>query len=434
VELVRLESVEGLSHARAAGAVGYSRSWARKWMGRYRHGGLPALQPHPAKMSHPLSRFAPAVAEVARAYRQSHPLIGARRAVLELARDPRLAGVPLPDARTLHRFFAQEGLVPRSLPKDRAPAPPVPPDRSDPHAVWQIDHQDHLAIRGVAGYSVLQSIRVPAIGLSVGADLFDGPQGAHAVPEDEICDGLRRSLLRFGRPLALSVDQGVRFLGQPQRQFPSRFELFCRGLQIRLCPIRPAHPTDHGAVERLHRTFDGVLLGPTYTDRAAAQQALDQHLDDLNERFPSRAKHCHGKPPLVAFPKARHSGRPYDPTQEWATFDLAAVDRFLADWRWFRLVGKKTGQISFDHHNLSVGRDHRGELVALSFDPRDRQVVVCTLGPTPDEPGPEIMRFHCPAFDKEAILGTSRVSPRPTDLSPDPPVCHTRPNQQATAL
>lgn len=417
VELVRLTTEGGLSHAQAAAALGYSRAWVRKWRRQYRRGGWSALQPKPAPVPQPLARFHPQVAEAARTYRRSHPLVGARRVLLALERDPALQGLALPHARTLHRFFVHDGLVPRRLPRDTAPSPPhepSPPSR-DPHACWQLDHQDHLAIRGIDGLVVLQSIRAPAAGLTVGADLFLGPHGAHAVPEDDLCDGLRRALVRWGRPQVLQVDRGVRFLGKPQRQFPSRFELFCAGLGIALQPIRPAHPTDNGAVERVHWTLDAVLLGPTYADLTEAQATLDQHVDDLNTRFPSRAKGCQGKPPLVAFPEAHHSGRPYDPAQEWATFDLAAVDRQLAGWRWFRLVGKKSGQISFDHRNLSVGKAHRGELVTLRFDPTDRQVVVSALGPTPSEPGPEITRFHCPAFEKAAILGTSRIAPRPPD-------------------
>jgi hypothetical protein len=155
---------------------------------------------------------------------------------------------------------------------------------------------------------------------------------------------------------------------------------------------------------------------------ADAQRALDEHVAALNTRFPSRAKVCQGNPPLVAFPEACHSGRRYDPTQEWTTFNMAAVDHLLAAWRWFRLVGKKTGQLSFAHRNISVGKAHRGEQVALRFDPRDRRVVVYALGPTVTEVGPEITRFPCPAFDKETILGTSHIAVRPAPSAGDTPI------------
>jgi hypothetical protein len=70
----------------------------------------------------------------------------------------------------------------------------------------------------------------PAAGLTIGADVFAERRGAHAVSEDAILDALRRHFVQWGLPRAIQVDGGVRFLGQSQRTFPSRFELFCAGL------------------------------------------------------------------------------------------------------------------------------------------------------------------------------------------------------------
>jgi transposase InsO family protein len=414
LEVVHLKVSLGYTHRQAATALGYSRSWARKWVRRSRRGGLVGLQPTAARLAHPLVRFSPAVAAAARAYRSSHPLVGARRVVVELEQDPALQGQRLPDARTLHRFFVAAGLVRRRVPPDQLPPPAPPGPPAEPHAVWQIDHQDHLRLAGLAELSVLQSIRAPRVGLTIGADLFAGPHGAHAVAADALLDALRRHLARWGRPRWIQVDHAPGFLGRPQRQFPSRFELFCAGLGIGVVPIRPGRPTDNGAVERLHYTLDAVLLGPHFVDRGHAQRSLDAHIETLNTRFPSRARGCQGQPPLVAHPYARHSGRPYAPAREWTTFDLDAVDRLLAGWRWYRQVGKSTPQISFGHLNLHLGAAYAGQVVALHFDPTDRQVVVCTLGPTKDLDGPEIRRFRCPAFEKVTILGSSLLTGRPS--------------------
>src|SRR5436190_15077708 len=412
LELVRMKGGGEQTLAEAGPRLGYSVAWGRKWWGRYRGGGEAALAPARRPAPGPLAVSSAAVAGAVLAYRRGHPRLGARRAVLALSGDPALAGERLPDWRTVHRAWVAAGLVAPRPPRDRPPAPARRPG-GDPHAVWQIDHQDHLAVAGLGCPLVLQSVRAPAAGLTIGADLFWGPHGAHAVPEDEILDALRACFVRWGRPEALSVDGGVRFLGQPQRQFPSRLELLCAGLHIAVVPIRPGRPTDHGAVERLHGTLDGFLLGPTYAGLAPAQAALDEHVADLNERFPSRAGPCRGLPPLVAYPQARHSGRPYDPEREWDDFDLAAVDRLLAGWRWYRRVGPQTGQISFADRNVGVGKAWAGRTVRLRFDPTDRQVVIHELGTGEDQLGPEIRRFHCPAFDKAAILGVSRVAKLP---------------------
>jgi transposase len=416
LEVVQLKVDEGQTHRQAGAAVGYSQAWSRKWVRHYRQRGLAGLHPVARQRAHPLARFSPRVAAAARASRRQHPLLGARRIVLDLERDPHLSGERLPDARTLQRFLVAEGFVRRRVPADHAPVVRAVSVLTDPHAVWPIDHQDHLRLKGVAELSVLQSIRAPLVGVTIGADLFAGPQGAHAVDPDALTDGLRRHRARWGRPQRIQVDHAPIFLGRPQRQFPSRFELFCAGLGIGVVPIRPGRPTDNGAVERLHFTLDAVVLGPTFANRAHAQHDLDTHIDRLNTRFPSRARVCQGKPPLVAYPHAQHSGRPYDPRDEWETFDLAAVDRFLAQWRWYRQVGKTSPQISFAHINIMLGKAYAGTVVALHFDPATRQVVVCALGATRQTDGPAIRRIRCPAFDKAAILGTSRLAPRP---SPD---------------
>jgi hypothetical protein len=422
LRLVGAMEVAGLSASAAGRGLGYSAAWGRRWWHRYQGGGAAALAPPAPVSPGPLATFAPAVRAAVLNFRRTHPRLGARRAVVALAADPPLAGQPLPSWRTVHRAWVAAGLVVPRLPRD-APPPAVAaaPDPADPHAVWQIDHQDHLRLAGLAEPVVLQGVRAPAAGLVVGADLFPGARGAPAVPLDDVLDALRRCFARWGLPGALSVDGGTHFLGQAQRQFPSRLELFCAGLGVPLAPIRPRHPTDHGAIERQHRTLDDVLLGPPYPDLAAAQAALDAHVALLNRACPSRAKACRGQPPLTAHPAAAHSGRPYDPAQEAATFDLAAVDAVLAGWTWHRRVGATTGQVSFGHRNVGVGLAWAGQAVVLRFDPTDRMVVVRALGAAPGADGPELKRFACPAFTAAAIRGHAALADPPPPRGTDPP-------------
>lgn len=404
----------GVSCAEASQRLGYSRAWGQKWWHRYRIGGQTALDPAPAASPGPGSSFASVVQQAVGDWRQRHPRLGARIAQMRLAEDAALAGQRLPSARTIHRAWVAAGLVPPRVPRD-IPAPLAQVDGMgiDPHAVWQIDHQDHLHVTGCDTSVVLQSVRAPAAALVIGADLFPGPSGAHAVPLDDVLDAVRGCFVQWGRPQVLSVDGGVHFLGHPQRTFPSRLELFCAGLGVTVRPIRRGRPTDHAGVERQHALCDGVLMGPPYADLAAAQAALTAHVTALNTRFPSRARVCRGQPPLTAFPRAQHSGRPYDPAHEWETFDLAAVDARLTGWTWYRHVGATTGQISFANVNVGVGKAWRGRTVTLRFDPSDRQVVIYGPGTRPHERGPELKRFHCPAFTKEVILGQSRLATRP---------------------
>jgi transposase-like protein len=411
--LVRLKE-SGETIAAASTTLGFSPAWGRKWWRRYCQGGEAALAPSPPRGPGPLATFCPAVTNAVLAIRRRHPALGARRALVELALDSPLIGARLPSARTIHRAWIGAGLIVVRPPRDTPPVgPALPQAPGDVHAVWQIDHQDHLRLTDLATPVVLQSIRAPAAAVIIGAEVFPGPQGAHAIPLDDVLDGVRRCFARWGRPQVLSVDRGTHFLGQPQRSFPSRLELFCAGLGIGVVPIRPGRPTDHAGVERQHAIIDGFLCGPAFADLASAQAALDHHVAALNTVFPSRARGCAGRPPLTAFPAAHHSGRSYDPAREWSEFDLGAVDTLLAGWSWQRHVGPTTGQISFADVKVSVGKAWAGRRVSLCFDPTDRQVVIHAPGTRPQEHGPELKRFHCAAFDKPAILGASRVAWRP---------------------
>jgi hypothetical protein len=414
LELVRLRFTEHVSRRTAAVRLGYSRSWVRRWSRRSRRGGEAALTPPAPPAPGPLARFRAPLAAAVLASRREHPRLGARRARLALEMNPVFRGEVLPSPRTIERAWKHAGLLPTRVPRTQAP-PLSPGPTAAPHAVWQIDHQDHLTATGITSLLVLQTIRDPHAGLTIGGDIFRGPRGASGVPEDDLFDALRRRMAQWGKPTMLSVDGALRFLGQPQRTFPSRLELLCAGWGIVVHQIRPGRPTDHGSVERTHQILDAVVIGPPYPDPAALQTALDDHLTALNERFPSRAKNCRGQPPLVAFPQGRHSGRPFAPAQEWATFDLLAVDRFLAGWTWYRRAYKANGQISFANRNIGLGQAHAGTVVVLRFDPTTREVIAATLGSAPDQPGVEIKRFLCPTFTKEAILGSSTVASRPLD-------------------
>jgi hypothetical protein len=61
---------------------------------------------------------------------------------------------------------------------------------------------------------------------------------------------------------------------------------------------------------------------------------------------------------------------------------------------------------------VRVGEAYKGQTVALRCDPTDRRVVSYELGTAPGTLGKEIRRFHCAAFDQDAILGTSTLVTR----------------------
>ncbi|MGB9777658.1 MAG: hypothetical protein ACPLYD_15230 [Anaerolineae bacterium] len=69
-------------------------------------------------------------------------------------------------------------------------------------------------------------------------------------------------------------------------------------------------PPPHSRIERMHPTMERqAILGQHPASPTVWQQMVRRRREFLNGRYPSAS--LGGKPPLVAFPEARHSGRLY---------------------------------------------------------------------------------------------------------------------------
>ena len=87
--------------------------------------------------------------------------------------------------------------------------------------------------------------------------------------------------------------------------------------------------------------------------KRVAQRGLDERREFLNSRYPSSA--LGGRPPLVAFPEARHSGRPYRLEWEEELLDMQRVADYLANGRWYRRVSSQ-GQVAVGGHLYHLGK------------------------------------------------------------------------------
>ena len=142
-------------------------------------------------------------------------------------------------------------------------------------------------------------------------------------------------------------------VGTGEYPFPSLFTLWLVGLGISHRLIQRV--TQNGSVERCHRTFDKQMLsGVDCADWLAFLAYVTAEQTRLNERVPSRAKACHGLPPLVAHPEALTPRRPYRRTMKAELFDMQRVYQYLAGGRWIRHASPK-GQFKFADRVWSVG-------------------------------------------------------------------------------
>jgi hypothetical protein len=148
-----------------------------------------------------------------------------------------------------------------------------------------------------------------------------------------------------------------------------------------------------------------AVRGNEHLPQEALQRVLDQAVTTLNFDLPSHASGCEGRPPVTAHPEILEAPRPFRAELELASFDMAAVDTYLAQFTWERSVSK-VGQIDLGGHRYGVGRAWSGHRLSIRFDPITRQVVFSN-GET------EIRRQALKGLEVETLLGLGTPSDAP---------------------
>ena len=150
---------------------------------------------------------------------------------------------------------------------------------------------------------------------------------------------MRLGFMHYGLPRRLQSDHASVFYDNKSKSpFPTLFCLWLISLDIEPCFSRFNQPTDQAHVERAHQTvFDQVLRGQAdYESWDHLFEWCEKRRSRLNEVIPSTA--TDNLPPLEKYPKAKHSGRFYQPHLESQLIDMKKVFSFLAKGKWYRKV------------------------------------------------------------------------------------------------
>jgi hypothetical protein len=151
---------------------------------------------------------------------------------------------------------------------------------------------------------------------------------------------LRLAFSKWGLPQRVQVDhESVFFDNISKSPLPTRVHLWLCALGVTLCFARRNRPTDQAMTERSHRLwYEQVLQGTSFDCWEELYRASLGRGKLLNHHLPCSL--LGEKPPLVAFPKATHSGRSYAADLERELLDPKRVDRLLEKGQWFRRVSK----------------------------------------------------------------------------------------------
>lgn len=391
------KSKDGMSQLQISAKLGCSWETVRKWLRYERDRRAP--RPRGRTKRGPGSSFPEEIREKAVKLKKTHPHWGPKKVLVEMQPLFSLSKEDLPSPASLSVVFKQQCSEAVQPHQKRSLAPADPKVRRA-HQRWQMDAKEGIPVG--KGRANVQEIRDIYSGLIIGSQAFmtlQTDKGWQHLHREEHQQALRLAFCQWGLPLEVQTDNDSEFANLNDPTFPTIFTLWLAGLGIIHIRSRPHRPTDQSQVERNHRTQgDFVWKDMSFDQIEPFQQALDYHRQSYNEKYPSLAAHCHGKPPLSAFPSARTTGRPYHPDLEWDLFDLKRVDTFLAEHVWTRKVAAN-GTIHIGDQYYILGRKWKTKIVSIRFLPASRSFRFMTTD------GSEIAVLLALGLEKEHLIG-----------------------------
>jgi transposase InsO family protein len=342
---------DGLSISQVASKVGVSRQTVHAWLARYEAEGLEGLKDRshrPARCPHQM----PAAVEAAvLELRRSRPYWGPRRLVFELAKR-RVA--PLPSESAVYRALVRARMIDPAL-RDRRSRKWKRWERGAPMELWQMDVVGGFPLADGTCAKVLTGVDDHSR-FCVSARLM-ARERTRAV-----CDGLRAEIGAYGAPMQILTDNGKVFTGRFNHPpVEVLFDAICRENGIEHLLTQPRSPTTTGKIERFHRSLRAEFLADAqpFTNLKAAQQALDEWVDDYNHRRPHQSLN-------MDTPAARFSAAPALSPAGISVPARVGPDRSGGDWVSRRVCGN--GVVSVSWQQVSVGRHYAGDRCDVHVD------------------------------------------------------------------
>ena len=313
-----------------------------------------------------LESFSPIVKKRILDLRRIHPAWGSLTIYIELTHDEGLTQLKLPKSSTIASFLKSMGLTKQYEKHIPLPGPKLHP-ASFSHQIWQIDAQGAMEVPGLGRINMVNIKDVfsktycgclPAMARS-----HNGSPSA-----EDYRLALRLAFIEFGLPNKIQVDHaGVFFENNSKSPFPTRFHLWLVSLGIDLIFSRKHRPTDQSIVERSHQTlFQQIHSSTEFRTLEELHTFCDQRRVRLNHSIPSKS--TQKKPPLVASPPARFSGKYYQPQLESSIVRLERVYAYIQQGAWIRKVNQnKTLFLGNQWYYLNQAKANSKLLI--KFDP-----------------------------------------------------------------
>jgi len=390
----------GESSRGIAEALGRPMATVRKWRQRYRRAGRPGLA---SQMGRPaagaLASVAVEMKDALLELRDNHPGWGPQTLQLEIAKDVRFAGLKIPSRARIAAYLKEQQRVRKYERHQEMPEPKAQLVQRT-HQEWEMDAQ---GVTQVAGLGKVSFINLLDVYSHVSIDSHACPKVSH--PQSHLYQQvLRRAFIRYGLPEQVSLDHDSAFYDNKSASpFPSVLHLWLIGLGVQVRFIHKRPPLEHARIERHHQTIAGqAFASQTFADVAALQRSLQARMLFINQEYPTRA--LNGLPPLLAFPQARHSGRPYSLAAEEHILDLQRIEAYLQTGRWFRQVSS-VGIFSLGGHGYNATTRFAEQTIEITFNPTTRQLICLPENST------ATFQFNIQGLSISALMGSAPTLP-----------------------
>jgi putative transposase len=332
-----------------------SASTLARWERTYQERGFDGLKPQPRADRGTCRAISTETLDRAETLKREQPLRSARSIIRILSLDttnpisePRIA------PRTLRRQLSRRGATAAQLLAEQRPKPYRRFERSHFGDLWQGDamHGPYLpdpAAMDKKRQAFLFAFLDDHTRLVPHAQFYWNEQ----LPRMEDC--FKRAIMRYGRPLAVYVDQGSVYRAD-------QFNTVCAVLGIQRIPGTPYYPEGRGKIERFFQFVQSDFLPElAYSSVTTLRQLNESLLAWIEVVYHTNLHAETGQAPLERFRQdTAPTTRPADPEELRQAFLHRATRKVT-----------KTATFSFHHNRYRVPAYLRGQTVELRYDPFD---------------------------------------------------------------
>lgn len=255
---------------------GISCKTGYKWLRRYEAEGIRGLEDRSRAPGTCPHRIAPQVEEAILEVRKGHPSWGPRKILSYLEERTELS---LPAASTAGDLLKRKGLIEKRRRRAQWKHPGTPAvTTKGPNDVWTADFKGEFrTLDGVYCYPLTIVDHHSRYLLGVQALPSTHGEGVRGVFE--------RVFKEVGLPRAIRTDNGGPFASTGIHGL-SQLNVWWLKLGIQHDRIRPGHPEQNGAHERMHRTLKAEATRPPGKNLRGQQQRFARFVREYNEERP----------------------------------------------------------------------------------------------------------------------------------------------------